>query len=103
MVSVHLMWRTNHDIHFHFHLYTYWVIFLKLFDFGPPCPCYYARGGGPEIAWIDELQWLDLKIGHQDNSPSNNHQSDMSYIEKKLQLDIRLTPVLHTISVTDVE
>ena len=50
MVSVHLMWRTNHDIHFHFHLYTYWVIFLKLFDFGPPCPCYYAHGGGPEIA-----------------------------------------------------
>ena len=24
-----------------------------------------------------ELQWLDLKIGHLDNSPSNGHQGDM--------------------------
>ena len=29
-------------------------------------------------AWSsNELQWLDLKIGHQESSPSNGHQDDM--------------------------
>ena len=27
----------------------------------------------------NELQWLDLKIGHQDRSPSNCHQGDMPH------------------------
>ena len=26
-----------------------------------------------------ELQWLNLKIGHQDSSPTNGHQGDMLY------------------------
>ena len=30
-----------------------------------------------------ELQWLDLKIGHQDSSPHNNHQGDMLYLEEQ--------------------
>ena len=28
----------------------------------------------------NELQWLDLKIGHQDSSPSNVHQGNMPYL-----------------------
>ena len=27
----------------------------------------------------NELQWLDLKIGHQGSSPSDGHQGDMTY------------------------
>ena len=27
----------------------------------------------------NESQWFDLKIGHQDSSPSNGHQGDISY------------------------
>ena len=27
----------------------------------------------------DELQWLDLKMAHQDNSASNGHKREMPY------------------------
>ena len=50
----------------------------------PFCP------GGDELTWYsvmclsltmpsNEWQWLDLNTGHQDNSPSNDHQSAMPY------------------------
>ena len=29
-----------------------------------------------------ELQWFDLKIGHQESNFSNGHQGDMSYFEE---------------------
>ena len=32
----------------------------------------------------NELQWLDLKIGHQDSSSSNGHQGYMPHIVNKI-------------------
>ena len=31
----------------------------------------------------NELQWFDLKSGHQYGSPSNDHQGDMPYIDQQ--------------------
>ena len=38
-------------------------------------------------AWSsNELQWLDLKIGHQASSPSNGHKVDMPYFSHLLHI-----------------
>ena len=34
----------------------------------------------------NELQWLDLKVGHQESSHSHNHQEDTSYYDNLLIL-----------------
>ena len=38
----------------------------------------------------NDLQWFDLKIRHQDNSPNNSHQGDMPYNGEILQLRVEL-------------
>ena len=31
---------------------------------------------------LNELQWLDLKVRDQDNSPNTGHQDDISYFSQ---------------------
>ena len=33
---------------------------------------------------LNELHWLDIKLGHQDKSLSNYHQGDMPYWQPRL-------------------
>ena len=48
-------------------------------------------------AWSsNELQWLDLKVGHQESSPGNGHQGDMPnslIISSKLHTMKHLIPL----------
>ena len=37
-------------------------------------------------AWsLNELQWLDLKIGHKDSSVRNGHKGDMPYYSLEVE------------------
>ena len=46
------------------------------------------------------LQWLELKIGYQDNSPSNDHQGDMQLYLGLVYLGNRHTHVHDVLYVT---
>ena len=49
-------------------------ILIELCNNGACCPAAIATA-----RYSNELQWLHLKVGHQNNSHSNGHQSNMRY------------------------
>ena len=44
--------------------------------------------------YSNESKWLELKVGHQDSSPSNHHQGKIAYYDKpQLYADSLIAPL----------